>query len=86
VIYEERFMEERRDFMITAELTQKIDTLSQDEYRMVEVYVDNVLEYSKRRKKDAAWEQVKDDLRKSEHRMELEGGSSSAQLRKTLGV
>lgn len=37
--------------MITAELTQKIDTLSNDEYRMVEVYVDNVLEYSKRRKK-----------------------------------
>ena len=37
--------------MITAELTQKIDTLSQDEYHMVEVYVDNILEYSKRRKK-----------------------------------
>lgn len=37
--------------MITAELTQKIDTLSKDEYRMVEVYVDNMLEYSKRRKK-----------------------------------
>lgn len=41
--------------MITAELTQKIDTLSKDEYRMVEVYVDNMLEYSKRRKKEAAW-------------------------------
>ena len=37
--------------MITAELTQKIDTLSLDEYRMVEVYVDNVLEYSKKKQR-----------------------------------
>ena len=29
--------------MITAELTQKIDTLSNDEYRMVEVYVDSIV-------------------------------------------
>ena len=40
--------------MITAELTKKIDALSKDEYRMVEVYVDNVIEYSRHRKKDAA--------------------------------
>ena len=32
--------------MITAELTQKIDILSNEEYRMVEAYVDNVLEYN----------------------------------------
>lgn len=37
--------------MITAELTRKIDTLSSDEFQMVEVYVDNILEYSRRRKK-----------------------------------
>lgn len=37
--------------MITAELTQKIDTLSNEEYHLVEIYVDNVLEYSKRKKR-----------------------------------
>lgn len=53
---------------------------------MSKVYVDNVLEYSKRRKKDAAWEQMKADLRESENRMRLEGGISSEQLREKLGV
>lgn len=72
--------------MITAELTQKIDTLSLDEYRMVEVYVDNVLEYSKRRKKEATWNRIRADLRESEKRMQLEGGISSRQLRENLGV
>lgn len=72
--------------MITAELTQKIDTLSEDEYRMVEVYVDNVLEYTKRRKKEAAWEKIQSDLRESENRMQLEGGIHSDQLRENLGV
>ncbi len=59
--------------MITTELTQKIDTLSKEEYRMVELYVDNVLEYSKRRKKEVAWERIKSDLEESENRMRLEG-------------
>lgn len=72
--------------MITAELTQKIDTLSKDEYRMVELYVDNVLEYSKRRKKEMAWEKIQSDLEKSENRMRMEGGISSKQLRANLGV
>ena len=72
--------------MITAELTQKIDTLSNDEYRMVEVYVDNVLEYSKRRKKEVAWDRIKSDLIESEKRMQLEGGISSRRLRENLGV
>ncbi len=72
--------------MITAELTQKIDTLSNDEYHMVEVYVNNVLEYSKRRKKEVAWERVKADLKESENRMRLEGGFTSKQLRANLGV
>ena len=72
--------------MITAELTKKIDTLSRDEYHMVEVYVDNMLEYSKRRKKEAAWDQIKSDLRESEKRMRLEGGISSRQLRENLGI
>lgn len=72
--------------MITAELTQKIDTLSNDEYRMVEVYVDNVLEYSKRRKKEVAWDRIKSDLIESEKRMQLEGGNSSRRLRENLGV
>lgn len=72
--------------MITAELTQKIDTLSNDEYRMVEVYVDNVLEYSKRRKKAVAWDRIKSDLIESEKRMQLEGGISSRRLRENLGV
>ena len=72
--------------MITAELTQKIDTLSNDEYRMFEVYVDNVLEYSKRRKKEVAWDRIKSDLIESEKRMQLEGGISSRRLRENLGV
>lgn len=66
-------IDERRIFMITTELTQKIDTLSKEEYRMVELYVDNVLEYSKRRKKEVAWERIKSDLEESENRMRLEG-------------
>ena len=78
--------------MITAELTKKIDTLSEDEYfpndayRMVEVYVDNVMEYSRHRKKDAAWQKIKSDLTESEKRMREEGGIRSGQLRKNLGV
>lgn len=72
--------------MITSELTQKIDTLSNDEYRMVEIYVDNILEYSRRRKKEAAWNRIKSDLEKSENLMRLEGGVDSKQLRENLGV
>lgn len=62
------------------------DTLSEEEYRMVEVYVDNVLEYAKRKKKEAAWEKIQSDLRESENRMQLEGGIRSEQLRENLGV
>lgn len=54
-----KICKERRDWMITTELTQKIDTLTNEEFRMVEVYVDNILEYSKRRKKESAWEKYK---------------------------
>lgn len=72
--------------MITAELTKKIDNLSEDEYQMVEVYVDNVMEYSRHRKKDAAWQKIQSDLMESERRMQEEGGMSSGQLRKKLGV
>lgn len=72
--------------MITAELTKKIDTLSSDEYRMVEVYVDNMMEYSRRRKEAEAWNRIKSDLEESEKRMGLEGGIHSGQLRKNLGV
>lgn len=72
--------------MITAELTQKINTLSKDEYQMVELYVDNVLEYSKRRKREVAWEKIQSDLQESEKRMRLEGGISSKKLRENLGV
>ena len=72
--------------MITAELTQKIDILSSEEYRMVEAYVDKVLEYSKRRKKEAAWDRIKSDLKESEKLMRLEGGIGSKQLRENLGV
>ena len=72
--------------MMTAELAQKIDTLSKDEYHMVEIYVDNVLEYSRRRKKEVAWERVKSDLKESENRMRLEGGLNSRQFRENLGV
>jgi len=51
-----------------------IDTLSKDEYRMVEVYVDNVIEYARHKKKDAAWQKIKSDLTESEKRMREEGG------------
>ena len=72
--------------MITAELAQKIDTLSNDEYQMVEMYVDNVMEYSRRKKKDAAWQKIRSDLLESEKRMRADGGINSGQLRKNLGV
>lgn len=72
--------------MITTELTQKINTLSNDEYHMVEIYVDNMLEYSKRRKKEVAWNKIRSDLKESENRMQLEGGISSKRLRENLGV
>lgn len=72
--------------MITAELTEKIDALSMDEYHMVEVYVDSVMEYSRRRKKEAAWDRIKSDLEESEKRMMLGGGINSKQLRENLGV
>ncbi len=70
--------------MITAEFTRKIDTLSSDEFQMVEVYVDNILEYSRRRKKEMAWSKIQSDLKESEKRMSLEGGISSQQLRKNF--
>lgn len=53
---------------------------------MVEIYVDNILEYSRRRKKEAAWNRIKSDLEKSENLMRLEGGVDSKQLRENLGV
>ena len=61
-------------------------TDKKDEYQMVEVYVDSVMEYSRHRKKDAAWQKIKSDLMESEKRMREEGGISSGQLRKKLGV
>lgn len=72
--------------MITTELTPKIDTLPNEEFRMVEVYVDNILEYSKRRKKESAWEKIQADLKESEEQMSVEGRMTSRQLRKNLGV
>ena len=72
--------------MITSELTKKIDALSNDEYQMIEEYVDNVMEYSRRGKRDAAWQKIKSDLKESEKRMKAEGGISSEQLRKNLRV
>ncbi len=72
--------------MITAELTPQIDTLSNDKYQMVETYVDNVMGYSRHRKKDATWQKIKLDLMESEKRMRAEDGVSSGQLRKNLGM
>ncbi len=72
--------------MITAELTPKIDTLSNDEYQMVEACVDNVMEYARLRKKEAAWQKIRSDLMGSEKRMRAEGGIGLGQLRKNLGV
>lgn len=72
--------------MNTAGLTRKIETLSNDEYLMVEAYVDSMIEYSKRRKKEAAWDRVKSDLMHSEERTDKEGGISSSQLRQSLGA
>lgn len=72
--------------MITTELTQKIDILTNEEFRMVEVYVDNILEYSKQRKKESAWEKIQADLKESEEQMSVEGRITSRQLRKNLGV
>ncbi|MCM1048040.1 MAG: hypothetical protein NC433_06420 [Clostridiales bacterium] len=48
------------------------------------MYVDNVMEYSRQKRKDAAWQKVRSDLMKSEKRMRTEGGINSGQLRKKL--
>lgn len=72
--------------MITAELARKIETLSIKEYHMVEAYVDYVMEYSRHREKEAAWDRIKSDLEDSESRMRLDGGIPSKQLREDLGV
>lgn len=50
------------------------------------VEIDTVLEYSRRRKKEAAWNKIKSDLEESENCISLEGGISSGQLRENLGV
>lgn len=63
-----------------------MDTLSEGEYRMDEVYADNVLEYFKRRKREAAWEGIKMDLKESESRIRKEGGINPKQLREKLRV
>ena len=42
--------------MITAELARKIETLSIEEYHMVEAYVDYVMEYSRLRGIDDMYE------------------------------
>lgn len=65
---------------------ENIDTLSSDEYRMAEICDDNVMEYLRRRKKEAAWNKIKSDLEESEKRMSFEGGIRSGQLRENLGV
>lgn len=48
--------------------------------------VDNVMEYSRRKKKDAAWQKIRSDLLESEKRMQADGGINSGQLRENLGV
>lgn len=72
--------------MLKTELAKKIDLLPDDEYRMVERYVDGIADYSNRKRQDFAWKKIKSDLKESERRMQKEGGITSKQLRKDLGL
>ncbi|MCM1261652.1 MAG: hypothetical protein NC313_02940 [Butyrivibrio sp.] len=50
------------------------------------IYVDNVMEYSRQKRKAAAWQKIRSDLVESEKRMKTGDGINSGQLRKNLGV
>jgi hypothetical protein len=72
--------------MITADLSQKIDLLPQEEYSLVEEYVERISEYVVKKQQEKAWSSIKEDLNRAEESIKNEGTISYADLRKKLGV
>jgi hypothetical protein len=72
--------------MITADLSQKIDLLPQEEYSLVEEYVERISEYVVKKQQEKAWFSIKEDLNRAEESIKNEGTISYADLRKKLGV
>ncbi len=72
--------------MISASLTKKIDLLPQEEYSMVEEYVNRVSEFVVKKQQDKAWKSIKNDLKNAEKSMEEYGTVSFDELKGRLGV
>lgn len=72
--------------MSTLDLTQKIEMLPQEEYAMVETYVNRLSEFVAKKQQQKAWIQLKKDLEASERSIHEEGTTSYDDMRKALGV
>ena len=59
--------------MISASLTEKIDLLPQEEYSMVEEYVNRVSEFVVKKQQEKAWKSIKNDLKNAEKSMKEDG-------------
>lgn len=80
--------EERKGLkdMSTLELTPKIEMLPQEEYAMVETYVNRISELVAKKQQETAWAQIKKDLTAAEKSIREEGTISFSEMRKSLGV
>ncbi len=72
--------------MSTLELTRKIEMLPQEEYAMVETYVNRISEFVAKKQQEKAWLQMKKDIVAAEKSIHEEGTISYDDMRKSLGV
>lgn len=72
--------------MSTSELARKIEMLPQEEYAMVETYVNRISELVAKKQQEKAWTQMKKDLVVAEKSIREEGTISYNDMRKSLGV
>lgn len=72
--------------MISASLTEKIDLLPQEEYSMVEEYVNRVSEFVVKKQQEKAWKSIKNDLKNAEKSIEEDQTVSLDELKARLGV
>lgn len=72
--------------MSTLELTRKIEMLPQEEYAMVETYVNRISEFVAKKQQEKAWSQLRRDLVTAEKSIHEEGTISYDDMRKSLGV
>ncbi len=72
--------------MSALELTQKIEMLPQEEYAMVENYVNRLTEFVTKKQQKKAWSQIKKDLETAEKSIHEEGTVSFDDMKKSLGI